>query len=327
MVYAESDKMYDDIVAKIRTTVKTEPKIGIICGSGLGGITDVLTNTTTFNYKDLPGWPEVTVKGHAGELVFGTMHGNVDVVCMKGRFHGYEGHEYSKLGLGARVMKLLGAEVVVVTNAAGGVNCKFNVGDIMVMNDHVSFPCMSGINPLVGMNNERFGTRFPPMSDAYDEDLINHMHNCAADLGISKLMQEGLYCQVSGPNYESRGEIRLCRLLEIDAVGMSTVPEVIVARHCGLKVLGLSMITNKAILPGDDLPPANHKEVIEVVDMRTKDVQNLVALFCKDVIKVSNGEKKPAKVARKTNSTFPSILLPIGVLAVAAAVGIWKTAM
>lgn len=278
--------MYDDIVAKIRSEVKDEPKIGIICGSGLGGITDILTNTTVLHYKDLPGWPESTVKGHAGELVFGNMHDDVKVVCMKGRFHGYEGYESSKLGLGVRVMKLLGVEYLIVTNAAGGINPEFNVGDLMVLNDHISFPCMAGNNPLVGINNERFGDRFPPMSDAYDENLIKHLTDCAVELGLTSLVRKGCYVHLSGPNYESRSEIKMLRIMGADAVGMSTVPEVMVARHCGMKVLGMSMITNKAVLPGDDAPPANHKEVIEVVNSRTNDVQNLVKLYCKGVMQV-----------------------------------------
>lgn len=292
---------YDQIVDYIKTKTSMTPQIGIICGSGLGGLSEVLTEQTVVHYKDMPGWPVPTVAGHNGELVFGLMHGNIRVVCMRGRFHGYEGHEYSKLGLGVRVMKLLGIELIVITNAAGGISKEFNVGDIMVMNDHISFPCMSGLNPLVGLNDERFGTRFPPMSDAYDEDLIKHMNKCGKELGLEKLMREGLYCQVSGPNYESRGEVRLLRTLQADAVGMSTVPEVMIARHCGLKVLGLSMITNKAVLPGDDTPPANHKEVIEVVNMRTKDVQALVKLFCKDAMSVIGGDGPSSPKKQKVN--------------------------
>merc|ERR1712032_262167 len=295
MALAAENKMYDGIVTKIREKVNMVPQIGIICGSGLGGLAEVLTDATTIHYSDLPGWPEATVKGHAGELVFGTMHEGMKVVCMKGRFHGYEGHECSKLGLGVRVMKLLGVELLVVTNAAGGINPEFNVGDIMIINDHISFPCLAGNNPLVGLNNERFGTRFPPTSDAYDDDLMAHLEACSKELNLTPLMRKGSYVHVSGPNYESRSEIRMLRLMQADAVGMSTVPEVLVARHCGMKVLGLSMITNKAVLPGDNAPPANHKEVIEVVNMRTQSVQELVKLFCKSAMQVVSGEPSAKK--------------------------------
>merc|ERR1711937_638673 len=205
---------------------------------------------------------------------------------MKGRFHGYEGYESSKLGLGVRVMKLLGVKYLIVTNAAGGINPEFNVGDLMVMDDHISFPCMAGHNPLVGLNNERFGDRFPAMSDAYDENLIKHFNECATELGLTKLLRRGCYTHLSGPNYASRAEIKMLRIMGADAVGMSTVPEVMVARHCGMKVLAMSMITNKAVLPGDDAPPANHKEVIDVVNSRTSDVQNLMKLYCKNVMQV-----------------------------------------
>lgn len=286
-LFSQRKDKYDAIIECLRAKTSMQPEVGIICGSGLGGISDVLTDTVTINYKDIPGWPESTVKGHAGELVFGYMHGTIKVFCMRGRFHGYEGHEKSKLGIGVRVMKLLGVKLLVVTAAAGSVNRDYSIGDIMVLNDHISFPCMAGNNPLVGPVDPRFGTRFVPVSDAYDPKLIDHMHKCAADLGLSKLMRTGNYTQVSGPNYESRGEIKFLRIVGADAVGMSTVPEVLVAVGCGIKVLGLAMITNIAVLPGEDKPPANHAEVIEVVNMRTKDVQQLVSHFLKDALKVS----------------------------------------
>jgi len=309
---------YEEIVDFIRSKTDITPQIGIICGSGLGGLSDLLTDTVVVNYADIPGWPVPTVKGHIGELVFGFMHDSVKVVCMRGRFHGYEGHEYHTLGLGVRVMKLLGIQILVVTNAAGGINKNFRVGDMMIINDHVSFPCMSGNNPLVGPNDDKFGTRFPPMSDAYDENLIAHMHNCAAELGFTKIMHEGQYTQVSGPNYESRGEIKMLRMMGADAVGMSTIPEVMVARHCGLKVLALSMITNIAVLPGDNAPPANHKEVIEVVSMRTNDMQNLVKQFCKDAMGVVGG-KKVQRTAESIDSKTSDFITGVPFLCIVCA--------
>eukprot|EP00929_Paragymnodinium_shiwhaense_P094438 TRINITY_DN54_c0_g1_i2.p1 TRINITY_DN54_c0_g1~~TRINITY_DN54_c0_g1_i2.p1 ORF type:complete len:329 (+),score=90.61 TRINITY_DN54_c0_g1_i2:79-987(+) len=298
-----SGDAYDAIVKFLRTKTDMVPAVGIICGSGLGGLSALLNDTTTVKYGDIPGWPQTTVHGHAGELVFGTMHGSVKIVCMKGRFHGYEGHDYSKLALGVRVMKLLGAELLVVTNAAGGINRDFNVGDIMVMDDHVSFPCMSGLNPLVGPNDDRFGPRFPPVSDAYDEKLIKLAQKCGEELSLSKVMRQGCYCQMSGPNYESRAEVRLLRTLSVDAVGMSTVPEVLAAVHCGMKILGLSLITNKAVLPGDDAPAANHAEVIEAGNARAKDVQALVSLFLKDAMNIVRGTSEESK---KTNAGYPA---------------------
>lgn len=286
---------YHAIVECLRKKTSMVPEVGIICGSGLGGISELLTDTITIRYKDIPGWPESTVKGHAGELVFGVMHDNVKVVCMRGRFHGYEGIEYSKLGLGPKVMKLLGVKLLVVTAAAGGINRDYSVGDLMVINDHISFPCMAGFNPLVGPVDDRFGPRFVAVSDTYDPKLIEHMYNCARELGLSKLMRTGTYSQVSGPNYESRGEIALLRTVGGDCVGMSTVPEILVAASCGMKILGLAMITNKAILPGEDLPAANHAEVIEVVNTRTKDVQNLVSRFLKDAAGVTMKLEPDAK--------------------------------
>jgi len=279
---------YDLIYTYLRTKTSMEPQVGIICGSGLGGLVDLLSDPTIVYYKDIPGWPVPTVAGHAGELVFGTLHdGAVKVVCMKGRFHGYEGHHPSKLGMGPRVMKLLGVEMLVVTNAAGGIHKDFVVGDIMAIDDHISFPCLSGLNPLVGPNDERFGPRFPAVSDAYDPRLIDHLMKCAGELKLTKLMRKGNYTQVSGPNYESRAECRMLRMVGADAVGMSTVPEVLVAASCGMKILGMSMITNKVVFPDDDAPPANHAEVIGVVDMRTKDMQELVKLFLKDAMSIS----------------------------------------
>lgn len=298
---AKEKDMYEVIVEKLREKTSMKPEVGIICGSGLGGISEVLTDTVTIHYSELPGWPESTVKGHAGELVFGLMHGMVKVVCMRGRFHGYEGHAYNKLGIGVRVMKMLGVKLLVVTAAAGGINRDFSIGDIMVINDHISFPCMAGFNPLVGPVDERFGTRFTAVSDAYDLKLIDHMHAAAKDLGITNLMRTGNYTQVSGPNYESRGEINFLRIVGADAVGMSTVPEVLVAVGCGIKVVGLAMITNIAVLPGDDKPPANHQEVIDVVKLRTKDVQNLVKHFLRDALSLVAPEvpKVPESPAKR----------------------------
>ena len=216
------------------------------------------------------------VAGHSGALVFGMLSG-VPTVCMKGRFHAYEGYPLWKCSMPVRVMKLLGVETLMVTNAAGGVNADFQVGDVMIIKDHINIPGFAGNNPLKGANDERWGPRFPPMNKAYDSDLRKLVKRCAADLGMSSFIREGVYCMFGGPCYETVAEIRMIRVLGGDAVGMSTVHEVIVAQHCGLKVIGLSLITNRCVADWDSKEEANHAEVVEVGKLRAKDLENLVS--------------------------------------------------
>ncbi|KAI8612477.1 nucleoside phosphorylase domain-containing protein [Chytriomyces sp. MP71] len=223
---------------------KQQPEVMIICGSGLGGLADTLTEQMEFEYKDIPNFAISTVAGHAGKLVFGYLAGKL-AVCMVGRKHAYEGHSLLRTVFPVRVMKLLGVHTVIVTNAAGGLNNDFKVADIMVIQDHLSLPGMSGVNALVGPNLDVFGPRFPAVSDAYDYNLRLLAFKASQKVGIpAECMQEGVYCMVAGPSYESRAEARNLRNMGGDAVGMSTVPEVIVARHAGMRVLGLSLITN-----------------------------------------------------------------------------------
>lgn len=235
----------------------SKPRVMIICGSGLGGIVDVLHSESKIeiSYSDIPGFKTSTVPGHAGKLVFGLIGVNkVPVMCMVGRLHFYEGYTFQETTFPIRLAKKLDVSTVVVTNAAGGVNAKFVPGDLMLIEDHINFPGLAGWHALRGPNLADFGPRFQPLSDAYDYDLRKLFYTKAhKDLGITRNIHEGTYFFASGPTFESRAEVRMIRSLGGDAVGMSTVPEVIVARHSGLKVLALSLITNAGV---GDKPPS-----------------------------------------------------------------------
>ncbi|OWZ05234.1 Purine nucleoside phosphorylase I, inosine and guanosine-specific [Phytophthora megakarya] len=259
----------------LQARVTTRPLIGVVCGSGLGGLSKCLSNQETIKYEDIPQFPRSTVEGHAGELVFGDLDG-IHVVCMRGRFHCYEGYDMRETALPIRVMYLLGIKYLLVTNAAGGLNPDFNVGDLMIMNDHLNMPGLSGQHPLIGPNDSRFGARFTPLSNCYDKKLQDLAFTVAEKLGLAYKFRKGAYCFVSGPTYETPTECRFLRLVGGDAVGMSTVPEVIVAAHCGLKVLGMSLITNKALFPGEERDPASHNEVLETVQATQHDVERYV---------------------------------------------------
>ncbi|XP_066569679.1 purine nucleoside phosphorylase 6 [Amia ocellicauda] len=252
------------------------PKVAIICGSGLGGLADLLENKTVVPYQDIPGFPQSTVHGHAGQLVYGELNGK-QCVCMQGRFHFYEGYPITKVTFPVRVFHLLGVETLIVTNAAGGLNPDFKVGDIMLIKDHLNIPGFAGQNPLCGPNDERFGKRFPCMSDAYDKDLCQMAMETAQDLGYSDFIQQGVYCMLGGPSFETIAECLMLSRLGADAVGMSTVPEVVMARHCGMRVFGLSLITNKAVMDYNSKQKANHEEVLQTAKMRAKDLQKLVS--------------------------------------------------
>lgn len=251
------------------------PKVAIICGSGLGLLADTLKNQDSFKYADIPSFPQSTVKGHAGRLVFGHLKGKT-CVCMQGRFHMYEGHSLSKVTFPIRVFKLLGVETLIVTNAAGSIADSYSCGDIMIIRDHINFPGLAGLNPLNGPNDDRFGPRFPPMSGVYDKDLRKLAFDICKTMGVSQYIQEGVYCMVGGPNFESIAEARLLHKLGVDAVGMSTAPEVLVASHCGIRVFGLSLITNKVVKSYEDNEAVNHEAVLEVGKMRSETLQALV---------------------------------------------------
>lgn len=230
--------------------------IAIVLGSGLGGYEEKLENAKSLRYEDIPGFPVSTVKGHSGKLVAGTLFGK-KVLMMCGRFHAYEGYDLSLVTLPVRVFKLLGVSRLILTNAAGGVNKAFHPGAIMLINDYINF---SGKNPLTGSNIEEFGPRFPDMSTAFSKSLREKAKETAKQENIK--LEEGVYCWFNGPTYETPAEVKMASLLGADAVGMSTVPEVIVARHCGMEVLGISTITNLAAGIGEG--EINHEEVMEV---------------------------------------------------------------
>uniref|UniRef100_A0A8C1R8A7 Purine nucleoside phosphorylase n=1 Tax=Cyprinus carpio TaxID=7962 RepID=A0A8C1R8A7_CYPCA len=229
-----------------------------------------------FNYRDIPNFPQSTVHGHAGRLVFGTLKGR-PCVCMQGRFHLYEGYPIQKITMPMRIFKLLGVETVILTNAAGGLNQDYKVGDIMIIKDHLNMPGFAGNNPLAGPNEERFGVRFPCMSDAYDRELQQLALDVGLELGFSDFLREGVYCVLGGPSFETIAECRMLHKLGADAVGMSTVHEVIVARHCGMRVFALSLITNKAVMDYDSEEKANHEEVLQTGKQRAEQLERLVS--------------------------------------------------
>ncbi len=243
----------------------TEPEFGLILGSGLGEMAEEVENAIIIDYADIPNWGKSTVVGHAGKLVYGDLAGR-KVLALQGRFHFYEGNPLEVVTFPVRVMKALGCEGVLVTNAAGGIG--YGPGTLMAITDHIN---MTGQNPLIGQNPDEFGPRFPDMSNAYTADYRKVAHEVADKIGIK--LDDGVYIGVSGPCYETPAEIRAFKTLGADAVGMSTVPEVIVAAHSGLKVLGISAITNFAAGFQSEL---NHEEVVAVTQQIKEDFKRLV---------------------------------------------------
>jgi len=264
-----------DLLKKIQSSAKYilqktkyKPSIGLILGSGLGDLANLIENPEFYPYETIPNFPVSTVEGHKGRLVIGTLKGKT-VVAMQGRFHYYEGYSLNEVTFPIRVMKLLGIETIIITNAAGAVNENFKPGDLMIINDHIN---LSGNNPLIGANLNDFGTRFPDMCNAYNSDLIEKVKNVAKENNID--VKEGVYTLMTGPSYETPAEIRMIRTLGGDAVGMSTVPEVIIANHSGMKVIGISCLTNMAA--GILKQPLNHEEVIKTSNLAKTKFVNLI---------------------------------------------------
>jgi len=250
-------KRIEESAAYIRSKLGgLQPQVGLILGSGLGAYADDLENAVCIPYSDIPGFLVSTVEGHRGQLVAGRRAG-MTVLAMQGRSHYYEGYSQQEITLPVRVMKKLGVDTLIITNAAGGVNESFAEGVLMVITDHINY---SGQNPLIGPNLSEFGTRFPAMTKVYDPVLRHRLQDAAKAEGID--LKEGVYTMYSGPNYETSAEIRFLRVIGTDAVGMSTVPEVIVAAHCEMRVLGISCITNMAAGMSDE--HLSHAEVEEV---------------------------------------------------------------
>ena len=271
----EIENKITNAAAYIRARITVKPKIGLILGSGLGDYADTLDDPVRIPYSEIPDFPVPTVPGHSGAMVFGHKCGK-DVVVLQGRIHYYEGLSQQEITLPVRVLAALGIETLVLTNACGGVNMSFIPGDLMLISDHINF---SGSNPLIGPNLDTFGPRFPDMSDLYTKSIRDAIREKASEAGIP--LQEGVYAMYSGPNYETPAEIRMFRTLGADAVGMSTVPEALVAGHCGMRVVGVSCVTNMAagILP----VKLSHEEVTDTANRVHLKFQRLIDLILRTI--------------------------------------------
>ncbi|ABR48679.1 inosine guanosine and xanthosine phosphorylase family [Alkaliphilus metalliredigens QYMF] len=272
-----------DLLAKIQESkafilskTALKPSIGLILGSGLGTLADEIEDKVIIDYKEIPHFPTSTVEGHAGQLVLGRLEGKY-VVAMQGRFHYYEGYSMQEITFPVRVMKAIGVELLLVTNACGGLNAKLHPGALMVIEDHIN---LTGANPLIGPNMSELGPRFPDMSSAYDRELIELVHRVGAKHQIE--IHQGVYLAISGPNYLSKAELNMVRILGADTVGMSTVPEVIVARHAGIKVLGLSCVTDMAI--PEELESVSHEQVIAIANKTRPQFISLVKGILNEVL-------------------------------------------
>ena len=255
-----------DAVAAIRARTKTAPKIAVILGSGLGALAGEVAGATRIPYGEVPGWQRSTAPGHAGELVVGRLEGK-DVAVMSGRLHYYEGYDIAAIGFPVRVLRAWGVDTLVITNACGGLNPSFVAGDLMVINDHINF---MGANPLRGPNDDRLGPRFPDMVGTYTEALRELAHSVDHDL------REGVYVAVAGPNYETPAELRMMRGWGADAVGMSTVPEVLVARHGGMRILAIATVTDMATgIPGQ-IDHVTAEQVLAVANRAGKRLGELI---------------------------------------------------
>ena len=254
---------------------KLKPEIGIILGTGLGALAGEIEDKSTLAYEDIPYFPVSTVPGHEGNLIFGTLGGK-RIAAMQGRFHSYEGYSLEEIGFPIRVMRQMGIDLLIESNAAGGMNPNFRAGDLMIITDHIN---LTGNSPLIGPNDDRLGPRFPDMSEPYDLGLVELTEEIAIQERIR--IHRGVYVGVTGPNFETRAEYRFLRLIGADAVGMSTVPEVIVARHSGLKVLGISCITDECI--PDTLKAVDFRELIRVAKEAEPNITRLVKRVVEEI--------------------------------------------
>lgn len=257
-MYTQKD--YSKAVEVIRQKTSLQPTIGLVLGSGLGTLADTLDNRVVIPYADIPMWPQSTVHGHQGNLVIGELEGQI-VAAQQGRAHFYEGYTMQEVTFPIRVMHFFGIHTVILTNAAGGVNPAYRVGELMLIEDHINIPGMVGANPLMGPNDETIGERFVGMAQTYDRELRRVALDVAQANNVP--LHSGVYCVLSGPSFETPAEIRMLRTLGVDAVGMSTVHEVLVARHAGMRVMACSGVTNEAIDVVDTDRETNHEEVLE----------------------------------------------------------------
>ncbi|MEW6614209.1 MAG: purine-nucleoside phosphorylase [Thermodesulfobacteriota bacterium] len=268
------------IIAKTKIT----PRIGILLGTGLGGLVDRINVKTSIPYEGIPNFPRSTVEGHMGNLVIGSL-AEREVVVMQGRFHYYEGYSMQQVTFAIRVMNALGVEVLIVSNAAGGLNPEFNPGDIMIITDHIN---LTGGNPLIGPNIDALGPRFPDMSQPYTKDIVSLTERVASEEKIR--IQKGIYVGLMGPSLETAAETRFLRMIGADAVGMSTVPEVIVAVHSGMKVLGLSVISNLNI--PDNLKPHSLEEIIDVANNTAPRLVKLIERVVQEIEVIERKKRK-----------------------------------
>jgi purine-nucleoside phosphorylase len=250
-------QMIDEAVSIIKKKTTYKPEVGLILGSGLGDLADSIQPADIIPYREIPHWPVSTIQGHKGQLVIGDLE-NKPVLIMQGRAHYYEGYSMPIIGFPVRVMIRLGIKILIVTNAAGAINPEYQPGDIMLIKDHISLITMGGLNPLRGPNIDEFGERFPDMSQPYDHQLLEIAYHSVKENGHN--VHQGVYVCLAGPSFETPADLRFLKIIGADAVGMSTVPEVIVARHANMRVLGISGISNKANLDGSNI--TTHEEVL-----------------------------------------------------------------
>lgn len=251
----------EEAATAVRQRTRYQPTVGLVLGSGLSGLADEIEAPDIIPFEEVPHWPVSTVKGHSGRLVIGQLEGKT-VMAQQGRAHFYEGYSPAHITLPVRVMRALGINTVILTNAAGGINRNFSAGDLMLIKDHINFVGLAGNNPLRGPNDDSVGPRFPDVTNAYTPALRELALETAVSLNL--VLHEGVYAYVAGPSFETPAELRFLHMIGADAVGMSTVPTVIVAAHAGMQVLGISSITNKAILDPTTGAEVSHEEVLEI---------------------------------------------------------------
>lgn len=284
MILTEYDKL-EESLEYMKSIVSAQPKLGIICGSGLGDLVKILDNPVSIPYAKIPHFPRSTVVGHSGELVFGEKD-RVPVVCMRGRVHLYEGYDVIECIRPVRLMAMLGIEILCVTNAAGNVNKNFKPGDFMIIKDHISFPSLAGENPLRGPHDERFGDRFVTMSNAYDSELVRDFEEVAVELKLEHCVRKGVYAMVVGPTYETIAEAKALKMLGADSIGMSTVHEVIAAHQMGVRCLGISLLTNDITTDYDSMEDiVEHEHVVDMGARKSKEFIRLVLGFIKSIKK------------------------------------------
>jgi purine-nucleoside phosphorylase len=268
-----SHATYEKAIAAIREHTDLQPDVGLVLGSGLGSLADVLQDRTSIPYAQIPGWPVSTVHGHEGNLVFGRLEGQA-VVAQQGRAHFYEGYTMQQVTFPIRVMHFLGVKTLLLTNAAGGIDRGYSVGDVMLIEDHINFVGLAGNNPLLGPNDERIGPRFVGMAQTYDRELRDAAQSAAREHELP--LHCGVYAAVAGPNFETPAEIRMLGVMGASAVGMSTVHEVLVARHAGMRVMALSGITNVTIDQVDSERETDHQEVLDAGEVLIPRMKTIV---------------------------------------------------